>query len=161
MTASKDIWVFIEQGDGAIAEVSLELLAKAGELAQILNSQVWGLLLGHQVDALAFDVISYGADRVLAADHLELELYRTLPYSRIVTDLIQKHQPYIFLVGASPLGRDLAPRVASALQVGLTADCTDLQIGDYEFRREKQTRNRSGVLQSGTCHLGRIDYPCL
>ena len=138
MTKTRDIWVFIEQSDGQIADVSLELLAKGGELAKILGSQVWGLLFGHHVDALAEKVIHYGADRVLVADHPELALYRTLPYCRIVVDLIEKHAPNIFLVGATPVGRDLAPRVASAAQVGLTADCTDLQIGDYESRKEKK-----------------------
>jgi len=138
MTDRKDIWVFIEQTDGQIADVSLELLAKAYELAQTLSSQVWGLLFGNQVENLAEKVVHYGADKVLVADHPELELYRTLPFTRVAVDLIHQYQPNIFLIGATPVGRDLAPRVASALQVGLTADCTDLQIGDYEYRREKK-----------------------
>jgi len=138
MTDRKDIWVFIEQTDGQIADVSLELLAKANELAQTLSSQVWGLLFGKQVENLAEKVVHYGADKVLVADHPELELYRTLPFTRVAVDLTRQYQPYIFLIGATPIGRDLAPRVASALQVGLTADCTDLQIGDYEYRREKK-----------------------
>lgn len=138
MTERKDIWVFIEQEGGEVADVSLELLAKGNELAQTLGSQVWGLLFGNQVENLAEKVIHFGADRVLVADHPELELYRTLPFSRVAVDLIQQYQPYIFLIGATPVGRDLAPRVASAVQVGLTADCTDLQIGDYEYRKEKK-----------------------
>lgn len=138
MNEQKNIWVFIEQTDGQISDVSLELLAKGNELAQTLDSQVWGLLFGYQVGDLAEKVIHHGADRVLVADHPELELYRTLPYTRVAVDLIQQHQPNIFLIGATPVGRDLAPRVASAVQVGLTADCTDLQIGDYEYRKEKK-----------------------
>jgi len=138
MTKTRDIWVFIEQADGQIADVSLELLAKGAELSQTLKGQVWALLLGHQVEALAQKAIHAGADRVLVADHPELELYRTLPYCRVVVDLITQYQPYIFLVGATSVGRDLAPRVASAAQAGLTADCTDLQIGDYESRKEKK-----------------------
>ena len=134
----KNVWVFIEQEDGKIAEVSLELLAKAGELAQTLGSQVWGLLCGQGVTELAETAIHYGADKVLVADHPELAVYRTLPYTRVAVDLLREHQPDIFLIGATPLGRDLAPRIASALQVGLTADCTDLQIGDYNFRLEKK-----------------------
>jgi electron transfer flavoprotein alpha subunit len=134
----KNVWVFIEQENGKIAEVSLELLAKAGELAQTLGSQVWGLLCGEGVTDLAQTVIHYGADKVLVADHPELAVYRTLPYTRVAVDLVRAHQPDIFLIGATPLGRDLAPRIASALQVGLTADCTDLQIGDYNFRLEKR-----------------------
>ena len=97
-----------------------------------------GVLCGHKISALAESVIQYGADRVLLVDHSELENYRTLPYSRVTTDLIKKHKPYIFLIGASPAGRDLAPRVAAAAGVGLTADCTDLQIGDYTIKKEKR-----------------------
>jgi electron transfer flavoprotein alpha subunit len=83
-------------------------------------------------------VIHYGADEVLVADHPELEIYRTLPYFRVAVDLISERQPYIFLIGATPLGRDLAPRVASAVEAGLTADCTDLQIGDFTWKKEKR-----------------------
>jgi len=135
---NRDIWAFIEQEDGKIADVGLELLAKGQELAQRLDSQVWGVLCGHKIGDLAETVIQYGADRVLVADHPELGLYRTLPYSRVTTDLIKKYNPYIFLIGASPAGRDLAPRVASAANVGLTADCTDLQIGEYTIKKEKR-----------------------
>jgi electron transfer flavoprotein alpha subunit len=69
---------------------------------------------------------------VLLADHPELAVYRTLPYARIATELVQERQPYILLLGATPVGRDLAPRIASAARAGLTADCTDLRIGDFE-----------------------------
>ncbi len=136
--SNRNIWVFIEQTDGEIAEVSLELLAKAGELAETLESQVWAVLCGSDIAELAETVIHHGADKVLVADHPELELYRTLPYNRVIVELIKAHQPYIFLFGASPVGRDLAPRVASAAEAGLTADCTDLQIGDYLYRKEKK-----------------------
>jgi len=136
-TTSRDIWVFIEQTEGQIAEVSLELLAKGEELAGILNSQVWALLYGHEIENLAETVIQHGAGQVFVADHPELADYRTLPYCRVTVDLIKEHEPYILLIGATPVGRDLAPRVASAMQVGLTADCTDLQIGDYLLRKDK------------------------
>jgi len=130
--------VFIEQEEGKIAEVSLELLGKAQELAHQLNSQVCGLVCGYQVSELADRVIHYGADRVFLADHPELEHYRTLPYARVASDLVCQRQPYIFLLGATPIGRDLAPRIASSVRCGLTADCTDLQIGDYESKKEKK-----------------------
>lgn len=138
MTNTYDVWVFVEQEDGQVAEISLELLAKARELAQTLESQVWALLCGHGIADLAETVIQHGADHVLVADHPELEVYRTLPYTRVAVDAARAHQPYVFLIGASPIGRDLAPRVASALKVGLTADCTDLQIGDYNYKKEKK-----------------------
>ena len=91
------------------------------------------------MDALAQDVIHHGADRVLLADHPELALYRTLPYARVAIAEARKRKPEIFLIGATPNGRDFAPRVASALRCGLTADCTDLQIGDYYVKKEDKT----------------------
>lgn len=139
MVDNCDVWIFIEQEEGQIAEVSLELLGKGRSLAETLDSQVWAVLCGHNVQNLTERLIHHGADRVLVADHPELALYRTLPYSRVVIDLVEVYRPYIFLIGATPVGRDLAPRVASAVQAGLTADCTDLQIGDYFSRKENKT----------------------
>jgi electron transfer flavoprotein alpha subunit len=139
MIEQKSIWVFIEHTDGHIADVSLELTGKARELGKRLGHEVVGLLCGHNVDDLAQDVIQHGADRVLLADDPELELYRTLPYARVVIAEARARKPEIFLIGGTPNGRDFAPRVASALRCGLTADCTDLQIGDYESRREGKT----------------------
>jgi electron transfer flavoprotein alpha subunit len=136
MTRDRDIWVYVEQVDGEIAPVSLELLGRARELAGELDSRVCGLLLGHKVANLAETAIHHGADAVLLADHLELAEYRTLPYARVAIDLVQARRPYIFLLGATPIGRDLAPRVASAVGAGLTADCTELQIGDFERKGE-------------------------
>jgi electron transfer flavoprotein alpha subunit len=138
MSENRNVWIFIEQDEGRLAEVSLELLTKGRELADQLGSQVWALLCGHQLDGLAEQVIHYGADRVLVADHPELAEYRTLPYTRVAADLVRQHQPYIFLIGATPVGRDLAPRLASAIRAGLTADCTDLQIGDFTVKKENK-----------------------
>ena len=139
MTNERNVWVFMEQAEGQLAEVSLELLAKGRELAQRLGGEVWAVLGGHHIGPLAQTVVQCGADRVLVADHPELELYRTLPYARLLIQLVQARRPYIFLIGATPVGRDLAPRVASAVRAGLTADCTDLQIGDYTSRQDKVT----------------------
>jgi electron transfer flavoprotein alpha subunit len=135
---NKDVWVFIEQEDGRVADVSLELLGRGRELAQQLKGQVCGLLCGHELGDMAQALIHYGADRVLLAEHAELELYRTLPYARVAVELVRERRPYVFLIGATPLGRDLAPRIASAVRCGLTADCTDLQIGEYVSKRDKQ-----------------------
>lgn len=135
----RNVLVFVEQEEGKLADVSLELLSKGRELADTLGSELWGLLCGHQLGELAETVIHHGADRVLLADHPELALYRTLPYARVAITLIKERQPYIVLVGATHIGRDLAPRVASAVRAGLTADCTDLQIGDYTAKRDKIT----------------------
>ncbi len=128
------VWVFIEQEAGEIAAVGLELLSKARELAKRLDGRVCALLFGHGIAELAEKVVHYGADKVLLADHPELEMYRTLPYARVAAELVQERQPYIFLLGATPIGRDLAPRIASAARAGLTADCTALEIGDFKHR---------------------------
>lgn len=134
MSGNRDVWVFVEQEEGEIAPVSLELVGKARELADQLGSRVSALVCGHGIADLPQEAIAHGADRVLLADHAELATYRTLPYAQVAVDLVKRQQPYIILLGATPIGRDLAPRIASAIGAGLTADCTDLQIGDYERR---------------------------
>jgi electron transfer flavoprotein alpha subunit len=139
MTGQKGIWVFIEHTDGRIADVSLELTGKARDLAGQLGYEVVGLLCGHGVEELVREVVCHGADRVLLADHPQLAQYRTLPYARVAISEARRRKPEIFLVGGTPNGRDFAPRVASALRCGLTADCTDLQIGDYHVKREDRT----------------------
>jgi electron transfer flavoprotein alpha subunit len=132
MSNTKEVWVFIEQENGNIAKVSLELITKALALAEHLDGRVSGLLMGHQIGDLSDTIIHHGADIVYLIDHPELATYRTLPYARVAIDLVQEHQPYIFLLGATPVGRDLAPRIASACSAGLTADCTELKIDDLE-----------------------------
>jgi electron transfer flavoprotein alpha subunit len=139
ISSEHNVWIFIEQDEHQIAEVSLEILSKGREIARQLGSEVWAVLCGDQVGDLAKQVIQHGADQVLLAEHPELDMYRTLPYCRVITYLASQWKPYIFLIGATPVGRDLAPRIASALKVGLTADCTDLQIGDYTSKKENTT----------------------
>jgi electron transfer flavoprotein alpha subunit len=132
MEKKREVWVFVEQERGEIAPVSLELLGKAQELAAQLDGRVCAVLLGHGVAGLSETTFHHGAERVVLAEHPELEPYRTLPYARVIIELVRQRQPYIFLLGASSIGRDLAPRIASAVSAGLTADCTDLRIGDFE-----------------------------
>jgi len=139
MSDTRNVWVFAEQYGGVLAEVGLELLGKGRELADRLGSELHAVLMGKGVEGRAAELIAQGADRVLLAEHEELADYRTLPYARVLTDLVRERKPYIVLVGATSTGRDLAPRVASALRTGLTADCTDLQIGDYESRKDATT----------------------
>ncbi len=127
-----DVWVFAEIDDGKIADVSLELLGKARELAGILGVQVGAVVLGDQARTHADRLFAHGADIVYSAQDPRLAQYTTLPYSRVLTALVGERKPEIVLYGATPVGRDLAPRVASSLKTGLTADCTDLQIGTYE-----------------------------
>jgi electron transfer flavoprotein alpha subunit len=130
------VWVYIENDSSAIADVSLELLGKGRELADQLRSELVALIIGHDVSDLAPQLIACGADKVYVAEHPQLEYYLTLPYTRIATELIHEYQPSILLVGATHTGRDLAPRIASHMRTGLTADCTNLKIGDYTFGKK-------------------------
>ena len=132
MATHGEIWVYAELEGRKIAGVSLELLGKGRELAQALGAPLAAVILGDRTRALADVLFAHGADTVYMAEDPRLAEYTTLPFARVLTDLVRERRPEIVLYGATPLGRDLAPRVASALRAGLTADCTDLQIGSYE-----------------------------
>jgi electron transfer flavoprotein alpha subunit len=132
MAEHGDVWVFAETEDGDVASIAFELLGKGKELAETLGVRLGAVLLGAGVRALAEPLAARGADVVFLADDPSLGDYATLPYARVMIELVRAHKPEIVLFGATPLGRDLAPRVASALRAGLTADCTDLAIGGYE-----------------------------
>ncbi|MGI6718218.1 MAG: electron transfer flavoprotein subunit alpha/FixB family protein [Bacteroidales bacterium] len=117
--------------DGLIADVSLELMSKARKLAEILNVKVEAIVVGDNVQNLEEQLNPYGVDIINYANDKRLFPYQTLPHFSIVTKLIKEHKPQIVLFGATSVGRDLAPRVASYLKCGLTADCTSLEIGDH------------------------------
>jgi electron transfer flavoprotein alpha subunit len=137
-----DVWIFAEQEDEHLAETALELCGKARELADRLGVKVGAVLAGWNVRELSYRLIAHGVDNVYYIHDTRLEHYRTLPYCRVACQLISKHRPQIVLFGATPLGRDLAPRIASQMRAGLTADCTDLQIGEYtDPKTKKQYRN--------------------
>ena len=127
-----EVWVFAEQEDGQLSEVPLELLSKARELADQLGVSVAAVLLGADVAGLTGALVAHGADKVYVVQDERLGHYQTSSYSRVVCQLIEQHKPQICLYGATPLGRDLAPTVASAMKCGLTADCTDLRIGNHK-----------------------------
>ena len=133
---SREVWVFIEHHSGRPADVSLELLSKGRKLAEKLRGPLKGILIGHEVDAVAKEAFRFGADELLVVDHPDLRDYRTLPYSRILCELVEERQPRVILYGATFIGRDLAPRIASNSASGLTADCTDLQIGDATWKKQ-------------------------
>jgi electron transfer flavoprotein alpha subunit len=136
-----DVWVFVEQHDGTAAEVSLELLGRARRLADELGVRVGAVLAGagEPVRALAPGLIALGADVVFLAADDAFTNYLALPYTQLMCDLVRAHAPQIVLYGATTTGRDLAPRVASTLRTGLTADCTDLRIGDHHGKDEDYT----------------------
>jgi len=135
------VWVFAEQEDGKLADVGLELLSKGRELADRLKTKLSAVLLGDGVRGLSKMLIAHGADEVLVADDERLGHYTVGPYTKVICDAARARKPAIAVFGATTIGRDLAPRVASTLTCGLTADCTDLQIGDYEDEKESKSYN--------------------
>jgi electron transfer flavoprotein alpha subunit len=139
----KSVIVFAEQVDNKITPVSLELIGKARELAAKSGSHVVALLLGFRVADLTKELIAYGAQTIIVADDEKLEQYRTEPYTQVVAQVIERYQPEIILIGATSIGRDLAPRVAGRVHTGLTADCTVLEI-EEETNRFLMTRPAFG-----------------
>ncbi|OPZ31396.1 MAG: Acryloyl-CoA reductase electron transfer subunit beta [Lentisphaerae bacterium ADurb.BinA184] len=133
-----NVWVFIEQDDGRIADVSLELVCKGRELAGQLGVKTEAVLLGQRVAGLAPRLHEYGCDNVFLAEDARLEHFSPLPYAKVILGLIHQHHPNIFLFGATAVGRSLAPRVASGKLAGLTADCTDLRIDSFEDKASGQ-----------------------
>ncbi len=150
-----EVWVFAEQEDGSLHDVVLELCGKARDLADRLGVRVGAVLPGHNVGGLAERLIAQGADHVYVVDDARLAHFQTAPYARAVCALIEKHEPQIVLYGATPLGRDLAPRVASATRAGMTADCTDLEISDVTDPRAKE-EHKNLLLQIRPAFGGNI-----
>jgi electron transfer flavoprotein alpha subunit len=132
---SGEVWVYAEQEEGKLSDVPLELISKGRELADTLGVPLGAVLLGEGVSGLAETLIAHGADKVYLEQHPKLAMYQTAPYTKAICDLIEEHKPQIVLFGATAIGRDLAPTVASKSKCGLTADCTDLQIGDHEDKK--------------------------
>jgi len=130
-----EVWVFVEQEEGKLADIVFELLGKARELADTLGVKVGAALLGDGVEGLAKDLVAGGADVVHLVEDPALGLYRNKAYRHAMVELVKECAPQIVIFGATHMGRDLAPAVASALRCGLTADCTDLQIGDYTDKK--------------------------
>ena len=127
-----NVFVYIEVEEQTIADVSLELLTKGRELASTLGVNLAAVLFGQNVRSLAPELSAYGAESVWVADDEIFAPFRTLPHTAALVGLIEQQKPQIVLFGATPVGRDFAPRVSSALHSGLTADCTELVIGDHK-----------------------------
>lgn len=137
------VWVFAEQKEGKIAVVTWELLGEGRKLADRLGSPLSAVLLGRQMDEVARELFYYGADRVILADSPQLENFLEEPYTEVMVEVIRRYKPAIVLLGATTIGRSLAPRVAARLGTGLTADCTGLAI-DEESKNLLQTRPAFG-----------------
>jgi electron transfer flavoprotein alpha subunit len=150
-----EVWVYAEQEDGSLNDVSLELCGKARELADRLGVKTGVVLPGAGISGLAAELIAHGADTVYVVDDPRLSHYQTSPYARVVSTLIQRRRPQIVIYGATPLGRDLAPRVASTLRAGMTADCTDLEISDVMDPKTK-AEHKNLLLQIRPAFGGNI-----
>lgn len=150
-----EVWVFAEQEGGVLNDVSLELCGKARELGDTLGVQVAAVLPGSEVQGLGRRLIAQGVDRVYVADNPRLKHFQTNSYCKVLVELIKKHEPQIVLFGATHVGRDLAPRVASSVRAGMTADCTDLQIKDVTDPKTK-TLHENLLLQIRPAFGGNI-----
>jgi electron transfer flavoprotein alpha subunit len=142
----RGVWVFAEQRRGKLAGVAGELLGKGRELADRRGMDLTAVLFGRDLEKMAAELVSLGADRVLAADHPNLELFHDDAFAGVLTSLAREHRPEIILFGATMQGRSFAPRVAARLGTGLTADCTELEI-------EEETGN---LLQTRPAYGGNI-----
>jgi electron transfer flavoprotein alpha subunit len=138
-TYKGEVWVFAEQEGGEINQASYELLGEARQLAAQVNAEVGAVLVGKDSSSLPSALISYGADRVYVIAKDQLNDFLPVPYSRVICELIDKYKPQIMLFSATPLGRELAPRVAYRACSGLTADCTALDIFDYSKGKQDYT----------------------
>jgi electron transfer flavoprotein alpha subunit len=145
-----DVWVYAEQEGGEINPASFELMGKAAELATALHEKVGAVLMGRNVKHLAKDLIAYGANKVYIAEHNLLERFLPVPYTKAVADLTEKYRPQMMLFSATPMGRELGPRVAYRTNSGLTADCTGLDTIDLKRADKEYT----GILQQTRPALG-------
>jgi len=130
-----NVSVYCEIDEGKISDVSFELLSKGRNLANQLNCKLEAMLFGHKLTGLEKELFPYGVDTLYVADDARLAPYTTLPHTSLMVSLFKEQKPQIALMGATTIGRDLGPRVSSALGSGLTADCTELEIGTHEDKK--------------------------
>ncbi len=171
----KDIYVFAEQREGKIQSVVFELVSKSRELADTLGQNVVAILLGHNIEPKAAELIGYGADKVLCVDDEDLANYTTEPYTQAITAIIENYKPSVLMLGATTIGRDLGPRLSARNTTGLTADCTKLEISEAghllmtrpafggnlmatiacKEHRPQMSTVRPGVMPKNVCDLTR------
>ena len=136
--AESKIWVFTEQREGQLVEVGLELVQKAMELSEQTGWKVAAVLVGHDLASLADEVLTYGVQEVLVADHPLLEEYCNQTYAKILAAAVRDSQPEVLLLGATTMGMDLGSRLAAKLRTGLSAHCVDLELtsaGELHFEQ--------------------------
>lgn len=130
-----NLFVYCEIEEGAVIDVSLELLTKGRSLANRLKCQLEAIVIGNDLKGIEKQVFPYGVDKLHVFDSKGLYPYTSLPHTSVLVNLFKEEKPQICLMGATVIGRDLGPRVSSALHSGLTADCTSLEIGDHEDKK--------------------------
>ncbi len=130
-----NLFVYCEIQEGVVIDVSLELLTKGRSLATQLNCQLEAVAIGTGLADIDKQILPYGVDKLHIFDAEGLYPYTSLPHTSVLVNLFREEQPQICLMGATVIGRDLGPRVSSALKSGLTADCTSLEIGDHEDKK--------------------------
>lgn len=137
-----NVFVYCEIEDGIVADVSLELLTKGRSLANELGCKLEAVAIGAGLEKIGEQVFPFGVDVIHVADDKKLSPTTTLPHTKIICELFKVEKPEIVLFGATSVGRDIGPRVASTLEVGLTADCTSLEIGDHtDAKTNKEYKN--------------------
>ncbi len=149
----KSVMVFIEHNKGSIANVSLELLCKASSLAKLLKTDVSAVVPGYKLEGKLAILGQYGAARIHYIEDKRLSHFTSVPYSKIISSIVEKYKPQIVLFGATTSGRAVAPRIASYLKCGLTADCTALEIGDFD---SKQSNYKNKLIQIRPAFGGNI-----
>ena len=159
--AFKNVWVFCEQRQGKMMPTTFELISEGRKLADELGVELCGILLGDNVDGIAKELGGYGADKVYVYNSPLLKDYTTDAYTKVITDAVEEIKPEILLVGASNIGRDLAPRCAARLHTGLCADCThlDIDMPIYKnFLREASTLAEERIEKLGTVKINGQDH---
>jgi electron transfer flavoprotein alpha subunit len=126
----KGVWVFIEQTDGKLKNVGLELLAAGRRIADKLCEELVAVLLGYETNELAKDLEAYGADKVILAEHEFLRQFTVDAYTKVLAELALKYKPSVLLIGGTLNGRELAPRLAARLNTGITSDCIDFDVNE-------------------------------
>jgi len=134
----KSVFVYCEVENKEVAEISQELLSAGKRLAQKLGCPLDAMLFGKDLDGIESQISPYGVDKLFISDDSRLEPYTTLPHAALAHKVLKEQDPQIVLFGATSVGRDLAPRLASKLNCGLTADTTILDIGDHFVKKEKK-----------------------
>ena len=161
IAAFKNVWVFCEQRNSKMMPTTLELISEGRKLADQLGVKLCGVLLGDDVDGLAMELGGYGADTVLVYDSPLLKNYTTDGYTKVLTEAVMEYKPEVLLIGASNIGRDLAPRCAARLHTGLCADCThlDIDMANYkEFLRESSTLADERIEKIGKVRIAGSDH---